>query len=424
MSYELTDDQMASFRENGFLFLPDVVDAQTLAALRADFGGWIDESRNHSEHYGVTYDGRPRFSLEPGHSAEQPALRRVSSPVDISENYLAFMRNNGALDAVEQLIGPNIAFENAKINSKQPGAATEVKFHQDFMFEPHTNDDLITVLYFLDDVTLENGPLEVVPGTHTGPLYSHWHDGVYTGAVSAAVAADAQPQAQPCHGPAGSACLMSTRLLHGSAPNRSQLPRTLLIIEYRADDAMPLQDNHVPCQYMGEIVRGEASNRGAVHALRDGVPRDAHQRFLLRATGQDRGHVMAGQREILRLRFEIDAGAGERARIGVVVLESDRTLEAELRLVDIDGVAFFHSRIPNDDHVTAETLLAMEARLPEAAGLLPRAFEFDVVGYGCTSASTQIGEGARCPSPASRTPGHAYDESNSGSDSGIARVGR
>ena len=79
------------------------------------------------------------------------------------------MRNNRALDALEDILGPNIKFENAKINSKLPGAATEVKFHQDFLFEAHTNDDMVTVLFFLDDVTQENGPLEVIPGTHRGP---------------------------------------------------------------------------------------------------------------------------------------------------------------------------------------------------------------------------------------------------------------
>ena len=37
-------------------------------------------------------------------------------------------------------------------------------------------------ILFIDDVTLENGPLEVIPGSHKGPIYSHWHDGVFTGA--------------------------------------------------------------------------------------------------------------------------------------------------------------------------------------------------------------------------------------------------
>ena len=66
------------------------------------------------------------------------------------------------------------------------------------MFEAHSNDDMITVLFFLDDVTEENGPLEVVPGTHTGPLFEHWHEGVFTGSVSLWAP---RPKAVPCSYP-------------------------------------------------------------------------------------------------------------------------------------------------------------------------------------------------------------------------------
>ena len=65
----------------------------------------------------------------------------------------------------------------------------------------------------------------------------------------------------PVFGPAGSACLMHTRLLHGSAPNNSNRPRTLFISEYRAEDSKPLQENHLPSRFQGEVVRGERTNR-------------------------------------------------------------------------------------------------------------------------------------------------------------------
>jgi phytanoyl-CoA hydroxylase len=171
------------------------------------------------------------------------------------------MRDNVALDAVAQLIGPNIKFNNAKINSKHPGSKTNIDYHQDFMFEPNSNDDLITVLIFLDDLTEQNGPLNVVPGSHKGPLYGHWHDQVFTGTVSSAIASKAESDALPCYGPAGSACLMHTRLLHGSGPNYSKQSRTLYIVTYSAEDAYPLQRNSIPSVNAGDIVRGKLTNR-------------------------------------------------------------------------------------------------------------------------------------------------------------------
>jgi len=94
---------------------------------------------------------------------------------------------------------------------------------------------------------------------------------------------------------------------------------------------------------------------------------------------------------LVTLPFETDGGFGTRARIGLIVLETDQTIEIEARMIDLDGVDFYHSRIPMEIEVTPETLTAMEQRLPVAAGLLPPRFNFDAIGYGCTSAATLIG---------------------------------
>lgn len=257
----LSRAQIEAYCANGYAFVENALTRDQLDALLRDFDAWVEESREHREPYGETLAGRARFDLEVDHSPERPALRRVASPVEVSDAYLGVMRDNRALDAVAQLIGPNVAFNNSKINAKHPGSATEVRYHQDFMFQPHTNEDLITVLFFLNPVTPENGPLDVVPGTHRADLFDHWHDGVYTGTVSPETEAAHVGDAVAVHGPAGSACLMHTRLLHGSAPNRSDRPRTLFISEYRAEDSKPLQVNHIPSRYDGEVVRGVRTNR-------------------------------------------------------------------------------------------------------------------------------------------------------------------
>lgn len=94
----------------------------------------------------------------------------------------------------------------------------------------------------------------------------------------------------------------------------------------------------------------------------------------------------------MKLDFDVDEGVGTRATLGVIVLETDETLEPEFaRMTDIDGVALYHSRIPMVSEVNAETLAQMESDLPASAKLFPPALDFDVIGYGCTSASTVIG---------------------------------
>ena len=248
------------FRKDGYIFFENALTNDQLTSLNAELARWVDESRKHSQPFGKIKDGRPRFDLEPTtHSAQNPAVRRITSPAEISDVCLDVVKDNKALDLVVEIFGPNITHLGNKINLKLPGAGTEVKFHQDFPFEPHSNEDIMTVLYFLDDVTLDNGPLEVVPGTHIGPLHSHWQDGVFTGAVDDKVMESNRGKAVSCLGKAGSACLMHSKLLHGSASNRSSLPRSLFIITYKAEDAVALSPNHLPSDLVGMVVRGKVT---------------------------------------------------------------------------------------------------------------------------------------------------------------------
>lgn len=93
------------------------------------------------------------------------------------------------------------------------------------------------------------------------------------------------------------------------------------------------------------------------------------------------------------LPFDVDEGVGTRASIGLIVLSSDQSIEHEYGLLmNVPGVAVYHSRIPNANAISRESLRSMEARITEATDLLLPDMPMDVIGYGCTSASMVIGE--------------------------------
>ena len=104
-------------------------------------------------------------------------------------------------------------------------------------------------------------PLMIAPGSHRGPLLSHFQDGVFTGAVSDDAARDFEQQAVPCMGPAGAVCLMHSRVAHASTANKSDAARTLYIVTYAAADAAPLSPVAVPSPDSGRIVRGTDPGR-------------------------------------------------------------------------------------------------------------------------------------------------------------------
>ena len=98
-------------------------------------------------------------------------------------------------------------------------------------------------------------------------------------------------------------------------------------------------------------------------------------------------------RLIEHIPFENDEGIAARARLGLVVLATDQTIEHEYRavLARLPGVALYHARIYNSPTITPETLAAMEGDIAPVARLLPPG-DFDVVAFGCTSASMVLGE--------------------------------
>jgi len=81
-----------------------------------------------------------------------------------------------------------------------------------------------------------------------------------------------------------------------------------------------------------------------------------------------------------------------RARLGLVVLQMDETVEQDFRrLFPSPHVEIYVSRIPSAADVTSETLTMMEDALPHAAGLFPAGAPMDCVGFACTSGAGIMG---------------------------------
>ena len=98
--------------------------------------------------------------------------------------------------------------------------------------------------------------------------------------------------------------------------------------------------------------------------------------------------------DLSALPHTLDGGLGARARIGLIVLATDQTIEHEWRLIfrGLDGVALYQSRIWNDQQITPDTLRQMEGRLADSAAVIMPGVPLTAVAFGCTSATMVIGE--------------------------------
>jgi len=248
------------FDRNGFILIKQAVDSILLDRLDDETSKWVDESRSHRTNYGQTIEGKARFDLQPGHSPEQPLLRRVANPVDISAAFRQVLFEGPVVDLVTTLIGPDVKFHHCKLNNKPPRSGVEVNYHQDHPFDPHTNEDVVVALLMLDDMTEDNGCLRVVPGSHK-KRYSHYENDEFVGRIPSSEYETACADAISLTGKRGDLVLQHTWLVHGGAANDTDFTRRMLICDYTAADAIALTPVQMPSPYTGTIVAGVATRQ-------------------------------------------------------------------------------------------------------------------------------------------------------------------
>ena len=229
----LSRSQIEEYNETGAIVLPDILTQSEVERLRAVTDDFVAGARGRTAH-DETYD------LEDSHTPEHPRVRRIKAPHLRHAEYAKLVRHPNIVAILQDLWGPDIRFDTAKLNMKCAEFGAPVEWHQDWAFYPHTNDNLAAVGVMFDDMEIENGPLMVIPGSHRGPIFDHHADGTFCGAIDPARHELDFAPAMPLTGRAGSITIHHVRSVHGSAPNNSDSDRRLLLLQFRAADAWPL----------------------------------------------------------------------------------------------------------------------------------------------------------------------------------------
>ncbi len=230
----LSEQDVAAYRRDGVIVVPDVLDGSTVSDLRRVVAELVAGAAQVSAHDDV-------YDLEPTHTPAMPRVRRIKSPHKVHTLFDQIVRSQPVIGILTRLIGPGLRLHGSKLNIKAAQYGSPVEWHQDWAFYPHTNDDILAIGVLLDDTDLSNGPMLVTPGTHTGPVWSHHgEDGRFCGLIDPEIIRPEIERAIPCMGTAGSMSFHHVRALHGSALNTSNRSRNLLLYEVAASDAWPL----------------------------------------------------------------------------------------------------------------------------------------------------------------------------------------
>jgi ectoine hydroxylase len=252
----LTQAQREHFFEHGYLLVPGAAPAAWLERLRFAIAELVEKSRSLTQSDKV-------FDLESAHSRQSPRLRRIVNPSSHQQAIWEYVSDAIAADIAADLLGPDVKFLDTQMNFKWAGGGTEVKWHQDIPYFPHTNYSLLTIGTFLDDVGPEQGPMGVIPGSHKGPIYELYDDNDrWTGTIrNGDLQAIDFSKAIYLTGPAGSIQVHSCRTVHGSFQNNSSRARPLLLSTYASADAFPYVPYPVVSEQTFTIVRGKPARR-------------------------------------------------------------------------------------------------------------------------------------------------------------------
>ena len=248
----LTQEERESFFKEGYVVKKKIISDDWLGKLNEALAKLIEKSKSLTKSDGT-------FVLEDGHTSDNPRLRRIAFMDEMDPIFHEFQRDSNLPDIAADLLGPDVRFRENMINIKWSGGGQEVKWHQDFPFYPLTNRAVGQFLICLDDVGPEQGPLQVVPGSHRGPIYDHYDsDDNWLGFIEDEKLKEAKlDTAVDLTGPAGTVSVHHCCALHASRPNLSTKGRPVLIITYAACDAYPYTAVTYPTKNYGEVVRGK-----------------------------------------------------------------------------------------------------------------------------------------------------------------------
>tara|TARA_B100001123_G_C15299082_1_gene1020359 strand:+ start:1417 stop:2424 length:1008 start_codon:yes stop_codon:yes gene_type:complete len=248
----LTREQREFYFDNGYLLVERIVPQEWIDRLTQVTNEMVEQSRSLTKSDAV-------FDLEPGHTVDEPRLRRLTSPVEQHPTYWEFASKSVVVDLAADLVGPDVKFHHSKLNFKWQSGGEEVKWHQDITYWPHTNYSPLTIGVYLHDVGDDQGPLGAIPVSHKGPLYNQYNDdNQWVGCLGEEDARGIDASTTDyLTGPAGSITIHNCRLVHGSRQNMSDKGRPLLLNIYSSADAFTYTANPLPSKYEGAIVKGK-----------------------------------------------------------------------------------------------------------------------------------------------------------------------
>ena len=230
---QLAEEHRRLYHEQGFLAVANVFTPAELAAAKAALTHLVGGGNPAFD--GVQFEEGVDVSAM-GPDQREQYVRKLMWFVDFDPRLKALSASPKLVGIVEWLLaGPSKMIQDMAL-LKPAHVGREKPWHQDaayFMLQPL--DLIVGTWTALDEATLENGCMHMIPGSHRAGARPHYHDrdcqlADEDVAVEQSVAIPLQP---------GGVLLFHGLMHHGTPPNHSATRRRALQFHYASLDCRP-----------------------------------------------------------------------------------------------------------------------------------------------------------------------------------------
>ena len=225
----LTPAQIATFREQGFVSVPQITSPEEVARLQGVLTRLFDERAGWKE--GAQFD-----LVSPDDDADDTTLTQIINPVNYAPELRDTQFRANAASIAQQLLGPDMtpSFEHTILKSADVGSPTP--WHQDEAYRASDAFDYeqISIWMPLQDSNAAQGCLQYIPGSHKRGVLPHRRVNDDPRVHSIECEPD---QFDPRDGvaaplPAGGAVIHSGRMVHCAGPNTTATPRLAYVLAF------------------------------------------------------------------------------------------------------------------------------------------------------------------------------------------------
>ena len=247
---------VSDFKEKGFCVKNSVFTADALYALSSDFDRIVFQLQESGEYINARWGSELTKDIE----QSDTQVIHTHNVQSFSAEMMAMIQNKKLLDAVEELIGPDIILHHTKLFLKPPGNGSAFPLHQDWSYFPTKKNSMIAAVIHLTESDEQMGCMRIVPGSHRlGQIEKTDGHSFVKGIHDRYQLEDAEPIiAEP-----GDVVFFHCCSLHGSMQNVSKRPRkTVLVQLYSGTDRVVKGNRHTNVQLVLRGVNHFATRSG------------------------------------------------------------------------------------------------------------------------------------------------------------------